>query len=440
MSENPFSEPGDQDRTVIRPMPGGARGAARAAVPAPAQAAVPVASGGPDLEAVAAGDNPLAIAAAPLLNLLARLRNTATAPDPGDMRERTRRELRAFERRAKEAGVPADQLRMAHYALCAALDDVVLNTPWGSRGRWRDEPLAAALHKDEHAGEGFFDQLRTLRKTLPESLAVVELMFVCLSLGMMGPYRAAPDGGVQLERVRRQVFGLVEKPGSAALTLAPEAGGIALPRERRGGLPVWVVFAGALAVVAGVYVWCLASLNGASDEFYRAAVSAPPDSMPTLVRPPATPPPPPPPEPAAPGPAERLQAALAGVQGVEVIGTPAAVVVRIPARLLFPAASATVTPATALDAVAQALREVTGPIRVLGYTDSEPTRTVAFPSKFALSNARALAVRAVLARTSPEPGRIAAEGRADADPVAPNATPEGRERNRRVEIVVAKAP
>ena len=36
--------------------------------------------------------------------------------------------------------------------------------------------------------------------------------------------------------------------------------------------------------------------------------------------------------------------------------------------------------------------------------------------------------------------RLAAEGRADADPVAPNATPEGRERNRRIDIVLPGVP
>ena len=122
MSDNPFSEPGEQDRTVIRPMPGGSRATAHVP-PAPRPAAAPAAQAvaGPDIDAIPAGDGPLAIAAAPLLILLARLRNTATAPDPGDMRERTRRELRAFERRAKDAGVPMDQMRLAHYAMCAAL-------------------------------------------------------------------------------------------------------------------------------------------------------------------------------------------------------------------------------------------------------------------------------------------------------------------------------
>jgi type VI secretion system protein ImpK len=35
-----------------------------------------------------------------------------------------------------------------------------------------------------------------------------------------------------------------------------------------------------------------------------------------------------------------------------------------------------------------------------------------------------------------DPSRLTAEGRADADPIATNSTPEGRERNRRIEVVL----
>ena len=430
VSENPFSEPGDADRTVIRPMPGGTRAAARPTAPT----AVP--PPGPEIDAVVAGDGPLAVAAAPLLHLLARLRNAATAPDPGDMRERTRRELRAFERRAREAGVPADQVRLAHFALCAALDDVVLATPWGHQGRWHDQPLALELHDDADAGRGFFTQLRTLRDTLPASRPVLEIMYLCLSLGMMGPFRTAPDGTGAVERARHHVFELIGTAAPAAPTaLAPDAAGVRVPALPRGGLPVWVAGSAALALIAAVYAWSLLDLNAASDEVYQAALATAPTSMPALVRPPATPPPPPPPEP-PPGPDITLRATLAGVADVDVIASPGAAILRIPARALFVQPNATLSPGPLLDRVAAALGRLPGTIRVLAYTDSGSSRTVGFPSNFALSAARAKAVRAALARTVPDPGRIVADGRADADPIAPNATPEGRERNRRIDIVV----
>ena len=108
MSDNPFSEPDDSDRTVIRPAPGGRRPAAPppapATIPAPApiQTAAPITGGA---ERIELGLSPLTAAAAPLLQLLARLRNTLSQPDSGDLRERTVQEMRRFEQAARDAPV-----------------------------------------------------------------------------------------------------------------------------------------------------------------------------------------------------------------------------------------------------------------------------------------------------------------------------------------------
>ena len=459
MSDNPFSEPEDHDRTVIRPMPGGGRNAARpqrappnappgaplAPPPAPPPAA-PIPPGA-DLATIATAQaNPLAAAAAPLLQLLARLRNSATPPDQGDMRDRTVREMRAFEKRARDAGVPMDQLRPAHYVLCASLDDVVLNTPWGATGRWSQQTLSATFHQNERAGEGFLEQLRQMRRNPGAFLPVIELMYVCMSLGFMGPYRGVHDGPARMDRVRDQTYALIAGEKPAAAELSPHWAGVAAPyRIKRTRLPVWVVACVALAAVAGLFVWSISGLNAGSDAVYGRMLAAAPAAMPSIVRAPLVQPPPPPPDPPPPGPADRLRATLAAEIGqhlVTVAGTPSTTVLRISAKTLFAPTTATLLPAATplLERIGQALKPESGTVRVIGFTDNQPTRTVKFPSNFTLAAAQALAVRTALAHGLGDPARLVSEGRADAEPVAPNATPEGREQNRRIDIVLPRQP
>ncbi len=76
---------------------------------------------------------------------------------------------------------------------------------------------------------------------------------------------------------------------------------------------------------------------------------------------------------------------------------------------------------------------------VVGYTDNVPIKTIQFPSNWHLSQARAKSVADILAAFT-GPGAIIAEGRGEADPIASNATPEGREKNRRTEILVLADP
>jgi type VI secretion system protein ImpK len=480
MSDNPFLEPEfDSDRTIIRPQPGG-RGrppaepaAGRAAPPAPPQAPPPKAPppqaplvrppaeappAADALPAIASSANVLVAAATPLLQLLARLRNTATPPFSGDLRERAAGALQGFEQRARAAGVPTEQVRAAHRALCASLDDVVLNTPWGSSaGTWAAAPLTAAFHRDARFQEvrdedWFFDQLARMQRNPAGWLPVLELMYLCLSLGFMGHCRQTTDGAAELERVRAATHAAIarqRKPAGEELSL--HWTGVAAPyRPGRAGLPVWVAGSAALAAVVAVFVWCAIGLGAASDDAYARMLAAPPATMPTILRATMVRPPPPPPEPPAPGLADRLRTVLRSdidQHLVGIVSNASTTVLRLGTGGMFAAAGATLQPAalpllkrvgTALGGVLAG--EPANEVRVIGYTDDQPVRTLRFPSNFELSSARAQAVREALGRAAGNTLRLAAEGRADADPVAANATAEGREQNRRIEIVLQSPP
>ena len=447
MSDNPFSEPEDTDRTIIRPVPGGRRPASSPSGRAPelppaapeTAAAVPVEG----VEAPLVGANPLIAAAGPLLQLLGRLRNTSHPPEAGDLRERTVREIRAFEQRARELGVPMDLLRPAHYALCASIDDVVLNTPWGSSGGWDSRSLVSTFHQEVRSGEQFFGLLRQMKQEPGKFLPVIELMYLCLSLGFVGRYRVSPRGMAEIDRLREDTYALIARHRTAGQAdLSPHWQGVSAPyRPSRARLPLWVGASIGAAVIAALFLWFSTGLNAASDGLYERMLGAPWDHMPQIARTAAVQPLPAAPAPAEPSALDQLRGFLQPEiqQGlVSVIGTPSTPIVRISNRGLFASGSATVQPSfkPLLERIGAALKTEPGRVQVVGYTDNQPIRTVQFPSNFQLSTARAQAARAIIAGAMDQPERVAAEGRADAEPISSNATAEGREQNRRIEVVL----
>ena len=88
-----------------------------------------------------------------------------------------------------------------------------------------------------------------------------------------------------------------------------------------------------------------------------------------------------------------------------------------------------------LDAVAAAVKACPGTLRIEGHTDS----TGPEDENEVLSRNRALAVRNALVAREVDPERLIAEGYGASRPVAGNTTPEGRARNRRIEIRVVRA-
>jgi len=91
----------------------------------------------------------------------------------------------------------------------------------------------------------------------------------------------------------------------------------------------------------------------------------------------------------------------------------------------------------ALAAVAAILRKSGCNAVVEGHTDSLPISNARFASNWELSTARATSVLAqLLERHGVLPERLSAAGYAEFRPIASNATPEGRVRNRRVDVVL----
>jgi chemotaxis protein MotB len=74
--------------------------------------------------------------------------------------------------------------------------------------------------------------------------------------------------------------------------------------------------------------------------------------------------------------------------------------------------------------------------QIAGHTDNIPIKSSKFPSNWELSTARAVKVARALESQGVPANRLSAAGYAETQPVSSNDTPEGRQQNRRIEIVL----
>ncbi len=80
------------------------------------------------------------------------------------------------------------------------------------------------------------------------------------------------------------------------------------------------------------------------------------------------------------------------------------------------------------------------PITFEGYTDDLPISTPRFPSNWELSTARAVSVLKLFLSCGYPGDLLSAVGYGEYHPIAPNNTPEGREKNRRIEFCIKLNP
>ncbi|MBE3639056.1 type IVB secretion system protein IcmH/DotU, partial [Mangrovicoccus algicola] len=388
------------------------------------------------------GPNPVAAAAAGLFALAGRIRNRAQHPDPDALRRAVTAQIRAFEEEAVQSGVDQKTVRVARYAICATLDDVVLNTPWAAESSWAQQSLVASFHRETVGGDRFYDLLARLEQEPGKNLHLLEFLYLCLALGFEGRLRVEPSGRDRHAEIRLGLARIIAtQRGLPDPDLSPHWSGLQRPhRPLSAWKPVWIAAGGLVAVLlAGFltlgYLLSLSSRGIAG----QLAVLDPPGVV-QLDRP----------APAAlPLPDDTRQ--LEQVQGflteaiaaglVSVFQDANTITVRFAGANMFASASDRLEPQfeAPLAAVAQALDDSTqGPVLIAGHSDSDPIRTARFPDNMALSLARAEAVRARLAGLVDDPARLSAEGRSDAEPIADNATRAGKAQNRRIEIILLR--
>jgi type VI secretion system protein ImpK len=387
-------------------------------------------------EYVISGSNPLVAAANPLLDLIPQIRATSTHPSPALLREHLLDEVRQFELRAQQAGIPNETILGARYCLCTALDEAAALTPWGGGGTWSAHSLLVTFHNETWGGEKFFQLLAKLTQNPSHHLDLLELLYYCLLLGFEGRYRVVDNGRSQLETLRQRLLRILRSArGEYARELSPHwRDAPAQAQSRRLPVPLWAFAALAAVLAIAAFFGFSWSLGRQSDTAF-AAVSG---LKPPMVRIAA-------PIVRQPAPAPRLAEFLAPEIREDLVtvrdeADRSVVVLR--GDGLFDAGAATVRDRyiPVLSRIADALRETQGSILVSGYTDSTPIRSARFPSNWHLSQARADAVKDILAKRLEQPTRLRAEGRGEADPVAPNDTAANRSRNRRVEITLLVPP
>ena len=457
-SDDPFAEPFDTDKTVIRPNPGGRRQTtAKQATPKPQpahsaptpSAAPPAGTGGTipvvPTSAATTGMNPLNAAASTLFSLVARIRNRAQHSDPAALRQSVVNEIRAFGNTAQQNGVPVQSIRAARYAICATIDDVVLNTPWGGQSIWAQQSMVGTFHKETHGGDRFYELLSSLEKAPSQNLDLLEFLYMCLSLGFEGRLRVEPRGSEKHLSIRDGLARLIRTHrGDTDRDLSPHwRGANVAHRILSNWVPVWSTGAVVLAGMCLLFFGFSFALSQDTD-LLRGKITALNVSGPVVLERPAPPPPPPPPAPKEVEAIETVSAFLEpeikeGLVSVEKNGN--TLVVRLAGKGMFPSASDSLETRfeTVVDRVAEALDDEDGKIIVAGHSDNIPISTARFPSNLALSLARAKSVMNRISEKLSDKDRISAEGRADKEPIASNETAEGRAKNRRIEVILVKA-
>ena len=372
--------------------------------------------------------NPLLSAARPLLRALADMPGTLRVDQAALLKDMLLQELHDFQTVCERVGIRPEHALAARYSLCTALDEAAQSTSWGGGGSWAESSLLVTLHGENEGGTKVFQVLGRLVNSPEEHIDVIEVIYYLLSLDFQGRYRGVTDGDRQHFAIRQSLHGLIRKHRGA------------VPRELSPNLPVTP--AGRFSMIRAVPIWLSVTVLGLAAfglfAWYKYQLSLRTHDLEQQIQAIAQITPPPPPKVVL-RLSELLKDEIArGQVQVEEDATHSAVTFRGDDMFGGGRADVNAKVHPLLDKVAAEIAKVPGKVTVTGHSDNQPIKTARFPSNQMLSEERAVHVAEYLAMRGVAQGRLESVGKGDTEPVADNATRDGRAKNRRVQIDVTQ--
>lgn len=158
------------------------------------------------------GVNPLLAACAPVFFLIEKVKQLKTAPNFSKLREDLVHEVKAFEHQAENRAYPSQTILSARYLMCAWIDDALIHVPWHWQGEWREHALSEEPEPNgQYATHPFFLMLERYLQYPDSNLDLIELCYLCLSLGFLGHYRSMPDAHEQLVSIQDHTFETIQR-------------------------------------------------------------------------------------------------------------------------------------------------------------------------------------------------------------------------------------
>lgn len=219
-----------------------------------------------------AGLNPLVDTAGYLFSVLGKLKQLKTYRQPSKLQKELVQEVTSFQEAIKNHGYNAEYIVICRYILCATFDDIISNTAWGAQGQWDSHCLLGAFNQDTQHQDKFFTIMERAIKEPAFYIDLMELMYICLSMGYKGQYRSTEHSQYQLEQITNNLYKHIRAyRGSFSKSLSPTplktAKSTTKPAAKRNSM--FFVFLVTACVIMTIFVSLGYLMDVISNEAYK---------------------------------------------------------------------------------------------------------------------------------------------------------------------------
>ncbi|MBU1559064.1 MAG: type IVB secretion system protein IcmH/DotU, partial [Gammaproteobacteria bacterium] len=152
--------------------------------------------------------NRLLIATSKLFSIINQLKHGAMHTDVHQLKHYLLKELRAFQSHAEKANYDMDNVLIARFLISATLDEFITRINDSVKEKWMEAPLLKYSNGAHNAKHNFFIVLERLCHSPEEHIDLIELAYICLSLGYEGMYKTTGHQQ-ELQNVTEKIYQII---------------------------------------------------------------------------------------------------------------------------------------------------------------------------------------------------------------------------------------
>ncbi len=115
-------------------------------------------------------------------------------------------DIEYFTNSALKLGLENSQVMLARYLLCTFADEMINTTYWGKENNWANSSLLGHFYSETYGGDKFFQILDQLLRAPAKYFDLLEMIYICLSLGFEGKYKIKNRGKQELDSITDSLY------------------------------------------------------------------------------------------------------------------------------------------------------------------------------------------------------------------------------------------
>ena len=151
-------------------------------------------------------ENPFLSLSSDIFKEIDNLQNSYDIGSLNEVRSSLIKDIEYFTQASIEKGIENSQVMLARYILCTFSDELISTTYWGKDNNWANSSLLGYFNHETYGGDKFFKILEQVLRAPAKYIDLLELMYICLSLGFEGKYRIQNRGKMELDSIRESLY------------------------------------------------------------------------------------------------------------------------------------------------------------------------------------------------------------------------------------------